>query len=326
MTGNSASRYRSASVLTADNRFYRQVVLLVELLPLVASEPCFALKGGTAINLFFRDLPRLSVDIDLTYLPIEDREQSLIHIDQALRRLGSVIETTLRGSTILFSRSAGERATKFQVQRGRESVRIEVSPVLRGSVNAPAPRECSAAVTAQFGLVRIPVLHPLDVYAGKLCAALDRQHPRDLFDVMLLQRAEGIDRGLFDVFLVYLLSSDRPMAEMLAPHFTPLAPVFDSEFSGMTLIPVTSDDLELTRQRLVADLHGMLTDADKEFLLSVKRGDPQWHLFTHPQAEALPAVRWKIQNILRMTPERRRTALATLEAVLEGRPRRGPVR
>lgn len=131
-------------MLSADNPFYRQVVLLVELLPLVASEPCFALKGGTAINLFLRDLPRLSVDIDLTYLPIEGREESLNHMDEAFYRLGSIIEAALRGSTILFTGPAGGRAAKFQVQRGRESVRIEVSPVLRGSVHEPALRETSA--------------------------------------------------------------------------------------------------------------------------------------------------------------------------------------
>jgi predicted nucleotidyltransferase component of viral defense system len=226
-------------VLSADNPFYRQVVLLVELLPLVASEPCFALKGGTAINLFVRDLPRLSVDIDLTYLPIDGREESLSRIHEALHRLGARIETALRGSTILFTAPPGGRATKLQVQRGRESVRIEVSPVLRGSVHEPALRETSAVVTEQFGLVRIPVLHPRDVYAGKLCAALDRQHPRDLFDVMLLQQTEGLDRALFDVFLVYLLSGDRPIAEMLAPRFTPLSPVFDREFSGIDVPPLS---------------------------------------------------------------------------------------
>lgn len=197
---------------------------------------------------------------------------------------------------------------------------------MRGSVHEPALRETSAAVTEQFGLIRIPVLHPLDVYAGKLCAALDRQHPRDLFDVMLLQQAEGIDRALFDVFLVYLLSGDRPIAEMLDPRFTPLSPAFDSEFSGMTLIPVTSENLEHARQRLVADLHAMLTDTDKEFLLSVKRGSPKWHLSTHPEAEHLPAVRWKIENILRMTPQRHRAAIAKLAAVLEGRPGNRSVR
>jgi hypothetical protein len=87
----------------------------------------------------------------------------------------------------------------------------------------------------------------------------------------------------------------------------------------MTLIPVTSENLEQARQKLVADLHAMLTDTDKEFLLSVKRGIPQWHLSNHPHAEHLPAVRWKIQNILRMTPPRHRAAIARLESVLEGR-------
>lgn len=85
-------------MLSADNPYYRQVLLLTELLPLVAREPCFALKGGTAINLFVRDLPRLSVDIDLTYLPLENRQESLIHIDAALRRLGSAFEAALRGA------------------------------------------------------------------------------------------------------------------------------------------------------------------------------------------------------------------------------------
>lgn len=128
-------------MLSTDNPFYRQVVLLIELLPLVGRESCFALKGGTAINLFIRDLPRLSVDIDLTYLPTESRADSLRHIDEALHRLGTAIETALRGARTLFPGRADARAPKFQVRRGRESVQIEVSPVLRGSVLAPEQRE-----------------------------------------------------------------------------------------------------------------------------------------------------------------------------------------
>ncbi len=141
-------------MLSTDNPFYRQVVLLIELLPLIGRESCFALKGGTAINLFVRDLPRLSVDIDLTYLPIEGRAESLRHVEEALHRLGSAIETALRGAITLFPGREGERATKIQVRRGRESVQIEVSPVLRGSVLEPEPRETTAAVTEQFGLAR----------------------------------------------------------------------------------------------------------------------------------------------------------------------------
>lgn len=305
-------------MLSADNPFYRQVMLLVEMLPLVARESCFALKGGTAINLFVRDLPRLSVDIDLTYLPIEGRNESLAHIDEALRRLGSAIEETLRGVRAVYPVRAGERLTKFLVRRAREQVQIEVSPVLRGAVHEPMPRESTAAVTEQFGLIRMPMLHPLELYAGKLCAALDRQHPRDLFDVMQLQRAEGMGRELFDVFLVYVLSGDRPIAEMLSPRFVPLSSAFNSEFSGMTLVSVTPEDLEEARRKLVAELRAMLTDADKEFLLSVKRGYANWKSFAYPAAKQLPAVQWKLQNIERMTPQKRAAALARLEAVLRG--------
>ena len=55
-----------------DKRYADQVALLVAILPLLDAEPRFALKGGTAINLFEHDLPRLSVDIDLTWLPMQD--------------------------------------------------------------------------------------------------------------------------------------------------------------------------------------------------------------------------------------------------------------
>ena len=305
-------------MLSADNPFYRQVTLLVELLPLVARESCFALKGGTAINLFVRDLPRLSVDIDLTYLPIKGRDESLAHIDAALRGLGSAIETALPGAKALNLAQAGQPMTKFRVQRLREQVQIEVSPVLRGSLRQPEARESTPAVTAQFGLIRLPVLHPLELYAGKFCAALDRQHPRDLFDVMQFQQAGGIDRELFEVFLVYLLSGDRPIAEMLSPRFAPLAQVFNSEFSGMTLVPVTREDLEEARRTLVVELRAMLTEADKEFLLSVKRGNGHWRSFAHPAAERMPAIQWKLQNIARMTPQKRAAAVRTLEAVLYG--------
>jgi len=54
----------------ARERYMRQVALLVRTLPYIARHEAFALKGGTAINLFYRDMPRLSVDIDLTYLPL----------------------------------------------------------------------------------------------------------------------------------------------------------------------------------------------------------------------------------------------------------------
>ena len=114
------------------------------------------------------------------------------------------------------------------------------------------------------------------------------------------------------------LSGDRPIAEMSSPRFAPLAQVFNSEFSGMTLVPVTLEDLEEARGRLVVELRAMLTEEDKEFLLSVKRGTGNWKTFAHPAAERLPAIQWKLQNLARMTPQKRATAIGRLEAVLYG--------
>lgn len=80
-----------------DTTFYPQAELLLRCLPSVASETCFAMKGGTAINMFVRPMPRLSVDIDLTYLPIEDRKTSLHNISAAIERIAIKIQKTVPG-------------------------------------------------------------------------------------------------------------------------------------------------------------------------------------------------------------------------------------
>src|ERR1700723_3271222 len=75
--------------------YRNQVALLVRILPLVAEESCFALKGGTAINLFVRDMPRLSVDIDLTYVPVEPRAESLVAINAAMKRIVARVQKAI---------------------------------------------------------------------------------------------------------------------------------------------------------------------------------------------------------------------------------------
>jgi hypothetical protein len=141
-------------VLREDNPYRPQVALLLDVLPLAATERCFALKGGTAINLFVRDLPRLSVDIDLTYLPVQDRATSLTGIGAALERMVSSIESQLKGVRVERTRTEGQ-VVKLAVWRGRVRVMIEVSPVLRGCVRKPAIRGVSPAVEAQFGYIEI---------------------------------------------------------------------------------------------------------------------------------------------------------------------------
>ncbi len=97
--------------------YYRQVRLVVRLLPIIAKEPCFALKGGTAINLFVRELPRLSVDIDLVYLPLDDRETALKNIRAALSRIAKDIQQEIPDSKVVPAHEESD-ALRLFVTRG----------------------------------------------------------------------------------------------------------------------------------------------------------------------------------------------------------------
>src|ERR1017187_6439923 len=179
--------------MPASELYRRQAALLIRTIPLVAAETCFALKGGTAINLFVRDMPRFSVDIDLTYLPIAGRAASLKEIDAGMRRIADAISRGIPGARASPSIMQGENCvTKLIVRADGVQTKIEVTPVLRGCVYEPTIRSVSAPVEDQFGFAEIQVVSFPDLYAGKIVAALDRQHPRDLFDVRDLLANEGI--------------------------------------------------------------------------------------------------------------------------------------
>lgn len=173
--------------------YRKQVALLIRTVPFVAAEPEFALKGGTAINLFVRDMPRLSVDIDLTYVPVADRTTSLVAIDVGMKRIADAITKGTRSALVNASQLKYEKnyTTKLIVRADDAQIKIEVTPVLRGCVYEPPIRRISPKVEEQFGFAEMPVLNFADLYAGKIMAALDRQHPRDLFDVHNLLRTKA---------------------------------------------------------------------------------------------------------------------------------------
>ncbi len=203
--------------------YRRQVALLLRVLPIVAAEDCFALKSGTAINLFVRDMPRLSVDIDLTYLPTHPRTEALATIDTAMRRIAEQVGKAVPGARVSENAIQPEGAvTRLLVRAEGVQIKIEVTPVLRGTVFPAAMRAVSPSVEAEFGFAEIAVVSFADLYAGKPVAALDRQHPRDFFDVRGLLSTEGIDDALRRAFVVYLISHNRPMAEVLAPTLKPI--------------------------------------------------------------------------------------------------------
>ncbi len=285
--------------------FFRQADLLVQIMPFVNSEPCFALKGGTAINFFLRDFPRLSVDIDLVYLPLEDRPRTLSGIDAALKRIAAQICRAMPAVQVREHQSASEKCTlklSVRIPSGAE-IKIEPNTVLRGTLYPVTERNLSPKAVELFERsATMRVVSLPDLFGGKLCAALDRQHPRDLFDVHGLFQVEGITDEIRRAFVVFLASHDRPMHELLSPNRKDLKQVFAEQFSGMTLVPVPLEVLEDTRERLIERINVDLSEPERLFLLSMKRLEPRWDLLGLPGVEKLPGPQWKLYNLRKMDP------------------------
>lgn len=284
----------------ARDRYMRQVELLVRTLPYIARQDVFALKGGTAINLFYRDMPRLSVDIDLTYLPIQDRDTTLSGIDAALDRIRDDLLKNLRGVDVQRIAGGGNNDTRVLVRQGTTEIKIETSPVARGTVHPPELRAVTDGVAEAFGFAEMQVVSFEDLFGGKLHAAVDRQHPRDLFDVKLLYDNEGLTDALFRTFLIYVASSGRPPHELIKPSLSELEETFVKEFEGMTIEPVSLIELKDARVRLTDDLRARLDDKAMRFLLTLHDTEPDFDAIGLPQAAALPAVRWKLLNLAKL--------------------------
>jgi hypothetical protein len=301
--------------MAIDDRFRDQVRLLVQVLPVVAKEQVFALKGGTAINLFVREMPRLSVDIDLAFVPTVPREEALKECAEALERIANGLQERLGVKAERQTNRSDE--LRVMVQHGQTRIKIEVSPVLRGTVHPPVTRDVVASVEDEFGFASMPVVSLADLYGGKICAALDRQHPRDWFDIMHLLDSGDYDRSIFLGFIVYLLGHPRPLNEVLFPRWKPMQDIYEKEFVGMLREEVLLTTLEQTRERLLSALSAQLTEQDMEFMLSFKAGEPRWELFPLEGVRDLPAVKWKLQNIAKMPRRKHAEAQKKLRAVLE---------
>jgi len=306
----------------APERYRDQVRLLLDVLPLVMAEPVFALKGGTAINLFEWDLPRLSVDIDLTYLPVEDRAQSLTAIGEALARIKADIERRLPSTRVTQARQGQEgMEVKLICQRGKTQIKVEVNPTLRGHLLPLRDLPCSERVQKRFeAFVEARCLSHGELFGGKICAALDRQHPRDLFDVKRLLDREGLVAEVRHGLIAGLVSHGRPIAELVRPNRKDQSETFKSQFEGMPFEPFSYDDHVQTLDRLVETIHASLDAGDRAFLESFEAGEPEWACFPLAEIRALPAPQFKLMNIRRFReaqPERHGASLAALRAALE---------
>lgn len=294
------------------------VRLLLAVAPAVFRSPHFALKGGTALNLFLHDMPRLSVDIDVVFTDrTPSREDALRAIAADLREAKSAI-SALGFRASLPTTKAGDDVKLFVAGNGLQ-VKVEVNFVLRGTVLPVTRRQLTPAAQDLFTTdITLPVLDPSELYGGKLVAAMDRQHPRDMYDVSKMLKTFGWQSSFVDCFVAYLAAHNRPVHEVLFPKKLPLEPAFKNEFMGLSNDEVTLAMLEQTQEGLIAQLPHNLTSNHRQFLLSLVRAEPEWNLMPFGHLQHLPALQWKLLN-LRKLKTRDAKRFATQEHELAAR-------
>jgi len=306
--------------MSYSNKYLEQVKLLLDILPVINKQGCFALKGGTAINLFMRDMPRLSVDIDLAYLPIEPREEFLKNIQREVEILSQNIKSLPNKNIKVEKQFTKDKLlSKLLVKNITSGIIIEPNLILRGSVYPSEERElCERAQNEFLTYCSIRTLSFADIYAGKICAALARQHPRDLFDVRLLLKNEGISEATRKAFVIYLASNSRPIHELLNqnPNLENMKRIYNEGFVGMTDEDVSYESLVETRIKLIEILLKNMSYHEKQFLISVKEGNPNWDLMELDGIKQLPGLEWKLININKMEKQKKEASLEKLKKIL----------
>lgn len=214
----------------------------------------------------------------------------------------------------------GNLTTRLKASQGKAYIKIETSPVLRGAIETPVKMQVCDAVQAAYGFAEIDILAFDELYAGKIHATLDRQHPRDLFDIFHLYENEGLSDTLFKIFLVYAASSGRPMHELLNPNLKELDEPYAQEFLGMTGEEIDLKSLEDVRVRLIKDIQSRLHGDTAKFLLSLHDAQPDFGLIDLPRAKTFPAIGWKLKNLEKLkaeNPEKHRAHGDALRALLK---------
>ena len=276
-----------------DASYLRQAELVVRCIPAIAAEPCFAIKGGTAINLFELNLPRLSVDIDLTFLPVTDRATAIAEINTALQR----IEKRLEARGIAVRTRGTDVSRKIACLANGAEIKIEPNFILRGTAYPVRELELSSKMSEIVGVsAEMQVLSFKELYGGKVCAALDRQHPRDLFDMAQFYKSHSLDE-IKEGFLVLALGHNRPRHELLGPMIQEQSEIFDQQFAGMSDEPFSYDEHLATLERLTADVKDLFDDGDKQRLLDFVSLSGEENAWGIPHFDELPAIRWKRRNL-----------------------------
>ena len=276
-----------------NNAEYKErVKLLLELLPKVVEIDDFAVHGGTAINLFVLDLPRYSIDIDLTYIPVQPREETFLKLRKNLTLLKQSIKKHIPKIVI------EEKPNKLLCTYNGILVKIEANGTKRGLIEPPIVMPLCKLAQMEFKtFCEAKLVSISQLYGGKITAALDRQHPRDLFDIKLMfnfiNDFEQVKKGFF----YCLLGGDRPIVESLAPNRTDQSETLEKQFSGMTDIPFSYEDYKNTREKLIEFVNASLTQKDKDFLIDFEAGNSLSRHIEYQEFLKFPSVQWKQLNI-----------------------------
>jgi predicted nucleotidyltransferase component of viral defense system len=280
-----------------DNSYIETVRLMLLIAPHVFQTPDFAMKGGTALNIFLHDLPRLSVDIDISFVNhTSKRDEALRSIRQELQSLSERVESMGLKATLVSTGDSED--VKILVSRDTVGVKVEVNYNFRGALLPPREARISESARRSFAVdFSIPSLAREELYAGKLVAALDRQHPRDFFDVREMFLKDHFDAGVVDCFVCYLAGHNNTVHGVLFSKDKKITSLYEEQFVGMTAQPVSLAELQEARSNLRSALLANLQDRHKQFLLGLVRLEPDWDLMPFPHLRELPALKWKILNL-----------------------------
>ena len=268
---------------------------MIRIMPSVYRIKDFAVHGGTAINLFHKNMPRYSVDIDLTYIPIQEREKSLETINEHLKTLKANIEKSVPGIKIIPKYDV----LKLQCTLRGATVKIEVNGTKRGIIGATEDKMLCDKAQQEFSMAcKARTVSYSQLYGGKITAALSRQHPRDLFDYKYMEISSFDD--VKDGFILCLLGSDKPIIESLQPNAIEQIDALENQFKGMSEFEFNYADYEEARTSLISQVNAALTETDKDFIISFEEGTPDWGKCCAGDLSSYPSIKWKLQNIIKL--------------------------
>ena len=283
------------------------------MLPYIHESGVFALHEGTAINLFHDEMPRLSVDIDLTYLPIKDRETDLKSIKTNLEEIAKELRRLVPGIQVTNPNHAMGEYKLFCNLKG-DQIKIEVNTINRGVIGDVENRMLCITAQEKFDqFFEMRTVPRNQLFGGKIIAALDRQHPRDIFDTMRLLDKESLDEEIVRGFLFCLLSSNKPVHEILAPVFKDQQSALNIHFKGMTDVDFTYGVYEHQRIRLLEAILKSLNGKHLHFLRSVAENKPDW---IFGDWSNFPGISWKLKNLQELEKNNKSKFQVQLEALL----------